>query len=49
MLVGAGTVQVRSPVMENDYGIIKKFCEENIIQGRNWNFRIVSYVFVVAI
>ncbi len=27
MLVGAGTVQVRSPVMENGYGIIKKFCE----------------------
>ena len=27
MLVGAGTIQVRSPVMENGYGIIKKFCE----------------------
>ena len=27
MLVGAGTVQVRYPVMENGYGIIKKFCE----------------------
>ena len=25
--VGAGTIQVRSPVMENGYGIIKKFCE----------------------
>ena len=24
MLVGAGTIQVRSPVMENGYGIIKK-------------------------
>ena len=27
MLVGAGTIQVRSPVMENGYGIIKKLCD----------------------
>lgn len=27
MLVGADTVQVCSAVMENGYGIIKKFCE----------------------
>lgn len=27
MLVGADTVQVYSTVMENGYGIIKKFCE----------------------
>ena len=27
MLIGADTVQVCSIVMENGYGIIKKFCE----------------------